>query len=63
MKGVLMTISSLPIDTSPTVDSAVIGMAVLSKSLDTVKEAGQNMIKMMEQSVNPNLGNSIDLRV
>lgn len=58
-----MTITSLPIDTSPTIDSAAIGMAVLSKSLDTVKEAGQNMIKMMEQSVNPNLGNSIDLRV
>lgn len=58
-----MIISSLPITPTPTVDSAAIGMAVLAKSLDTVKITGQNMIQMMEQSVAPNLGTNIDTRV
>lgn len=58
-----MTITSLPIATNPTIDSVTIGTAVLAKSLDTVETAGQNMIKMMEKSVNPNLGTNIDLRL
>ena len=58
-----MTISSLPIATNPTVASPAIGMAVLAKSLDTVEKTGQNMIKMMEQSVNPNLGKNLDVRL
>ena len=58
-----MIISSFPIIPNPTIDNAAIGMAVLSKSLDTIDVTGQNMIKMMEQSVNPNLGANIDTRV
>ncbi len=58
-----MNISSLPIVTSPTISNPTIGTAVMAKSLDTAKIAGQNMIKMMEMSVNPNLGANIDLRV
>ena len=38
-------------------------VAMLAKTLDTVEESGALMIKMMEQSVNPNLGQNIDLRV
>ncbi|MGB4657658.1 MAG: YjfB family protein [Mobilitalea sp.] len=58
-----MTIASLPVISQPTISSQVIGTAVLAKSLDTVKTAGQSMIKMMEQSVTPDLGQNIDARV
>jgi len=62
-KGAFMIISSLPIIPNPSIDSSSIGMAVLAKSLDTVEISGQNMIKMMEQSITPNLGVNIDTRV
>lgn len=39
------------------------GVLMLSKSLDTLEETGDNMIKMMEQSVTPNLGQNIDVYV
>jgi len=60
-----MVIASMPISTSmyQQASSPVIGMAVLSKSLDNAEQSGMNMIKMMEQSVNPNLGQNIDTRV
>ena len=38
-------------------------IAVLSKTLDTVEESGAMMIKMMEQSVTPHLGQNIDITV
>lgn len=58
-----MTISSIPIITDPTVAYQDIGVAVMAKSLDAATVAGQDMIKMMEQSINPYLGQNIDLRV
>lgn len=60
-----MVIASLPISTNQIqqASSPVIGMAVLSKSLDTAEKSGANLIKMMEQSVNPNLGKNIDTRI
>ena len=45
------------------VNSTTVGIAVLGKNLDTVEQAGQSLIKMMEQSVQPNLGTNIDIRV
>lgn len=38
-----------------------ISTAILSKSLDTVEDMGDSMIKMMEQSVHPELGQNIDI--
>lgn len=38
-------------------------IAVLAKTLDTVEESGDRMIKMMEQSVTPHLGQNIDITV
>jgi len=38
-------------------------IAMLSKTLDTVEETGAMMIKMMEQSVTPHLGQNIDITV
>ncbi|MGB8452260.1 MAG: YjfB family protein [Anaerocolumna sp.] len=44
--------------TITSVDTAVLGM-----NLDTVKKMGGDLIKMMEQSVNPNLGQNIDIKL
>ena len=38
-------------------------IAVLAKTLDTVEETGDMMLKMMEQSVTPHLGQNIDITV
>ena len=43
--------------------SPVIGMAVLSKSLETAVTQGQGMVQMMEQSINPDLGANIDISI
>ena len=40
-----------------------INVALLSKGLDNVEELGDDMVKMMEQSVHPNLGSNIDIMV
>ena len=40
-----------------------IQVAVLSKSLETYQTTGENLTKMMEASVNPNLGQNIDFSV
>ncbi|MBB2181563.1 YjfB family protein [Lachnospiraceae bacterium MD1] len=58
-----MGISSLPVSTNQPVNSVTVGIAVLSKNLDTIEQAGQGLIKMMEQSVTPHLGQNIDLRI
>lgn len=58
-----MNISGLPAQTNQPVDSVTVGIAVLAKNLDTIEKAGQGMIKMMEQSVQPDLGQNIDYKV
>jgi hypothetical protein len=40
-----------------------VGTAVLSMSLDTLETTGDDLVQMMEQSVNPNLGQSIDIKL
>lgn len=40
-----------------------VGVAVLGKQLDTVEVMGDSMLKMMEQSVTPHLGSSIDISI
>ena len=37
--------------------------AMLKKSLDNYKQTGEQLTKMMELSVNPNLGKNIDVRL
>ena len=58
-----MDIAGLSIAMSQNQTMTAIGTAVLSKNLDTVEQAGADMIKMMEQSVAPNLGGTIDIRL
>jgi hypothetical protein len=36
---------------------------VLSKSLDTFEDMGESQVKMLEQSVQPQLGQNIDMYV
>jgi hypothetical protein len=62
-KGACMKIASIPIPSNPPLNSVDVGIAVLSKNLDVIKDLGQSMIKMMEQSVTPHLGQNIDLKV
>ena len=40
-----------------------VSVAMLSKSLDTVKDMGDGMVKIMESSVTPYLGQNIDYYV
>ncbi|HEX3021810.1 MAG TPA: YjfB family protein [Lachnospiraceae bacterium] len=40
-----------------------VSASVLKMSMDTVEEASECMIKMMEQSVNPNVGSNIDISI
>ena len=43
--------------------SSQVGIAVLAKNLATIETLGDGMKKMMEMSVNPNLGANIDVQV
>lgn len=40
-----------------------VSVAMLSKSLDTVEDMGDEMVKIMESSVTPYLGQNIDYYV
>lgn len=39
------------------------GVAVLAQNMETMETTGDSMVKMMEQSVNPSVGQSIDIRL
>ncbi|MBQ8413034.1 MAG: YjfB family protein [Lachnospiraceae bacterium] len=40
-----------------------IDISILKKSLDSVESNGDMITRMMEQSVNPNIGANIDIRL
>ena len=40
-----------------------VGVAMLSKTLDSQEMQGDALAKMMEMSVNPNVGANIDIRL
>lgn len=58
-----MDIPALSMDMSQINLSSQVGVAMLSKSLDTLEIMGEGMTKMMEASVTPHLGQNIDLSV
>lgn len=43
--------------------NSAVGMAMLNKALDADQNAGDALAKMMEQSVNPMIGQNIDVRI
>lgn len=40
-----------------------VSTAMLAKSLDTLQDSGDSMIRMMENSVTPHLGGNFDMSV
>ncbi|HAG68541.1 MAG TPA: putative motility protein [Lachnospiraceae bacterium] len=40
-----------------------VGTAMLAKSIDTAESMGDDMVKMMERSVTPELGGNFDMSV
>lgn len=56
-----MDISGLSISMAQANVTSDFGIAMLDKSLDTLEDTGNGFIKMMEQSVAPNLGANIDV--
>ena len=58
-----MDIAALSMQASALQASDMVSVAVFKKTLETMEGTEESLIKMMEQSVNPNLGQNIDLRV
>lgn len=61
-----MSITSLgptSLSVSGTQKMDAIDISILKKSLDSVEMSGDMITKMMEQSVNPNIGANIDVRL
>lgn len=58
-----MDIPSLSVALSQVNIADQVSVALLSKTLDTAEQTNAKMIQMMEQSVQPNLGQTIDIRI
>ncbi len=58
-----MNIPALSIAMSQMEVTTEYNVAMLSKTLDTMEQSGAMMIKLMEQSVTPHLGQNIDISV
>jgi len=58
-----MDIGALSISMSTKALSEQVGIALARKTMDVANQNSQDLIKMMELSVNPNLGSNLDLRV
>jgi hypothetical protein len=58
-----MDIAALSMGLSSMNLSNEIGASVLKMAMDTVKDQSAEMTKMMEMSVNPHIGGSIDIKL
>ena len=58
-----MDIPALSMDMSYSKVMDKVGVAMLSKTLDTMETLGDGMTKMMEASVNPHIGQNFDVSV
>ncbi len=59
--GALADIALAQMPAISTTKPSDISIAMLSKQLDLTQEMGADMIKAMEQSVNPGIGGNIDV--
>ena len=59
----ITSLGSTNIALSDTRSMNVIDISILKKSLNSMESSGDMLTKMMEQSVNPNIGANIDVRV
>lgn len=58
-----MDISSLSTSMSLTNLQMNVGYSMLAKSMEVAEDTGDAITKIMEQSVNPNIGSNIDISV
>lgn len=63
-----MNIGKVSMTMSQIDTASKIGVVMLSKNIDTMEQAGDGLVKMidaaaMERSINPELGGNIDLRI
>lgn len=56
-----MDISSLSTSMSLTNLQMNVGYSMLAKSMEVAEDTGDAITKIMEQSVNPNIGSNIDI--
>lgn len=59
----ITTLGNMSISLSDTRSMNEIDTALLRKSLDIAETNGDMITRMMEQSVNPNIGANIDVRI
>ncbi len=59
----ITSLGSTNISLTDTRSMNAIDISILKKSLDTVETSGDMITRMMEQSVNPNIGANIDIRL
>lgn len=59
----MMDIAALSSGLSYAEVNSDIGIAVLKNSLELIDDMGEGMIKIMESSVNPDLGQNVDLYI
>lgn len=58
-----MDIAALSIASSQANIMTQVNTTVLAMNLDTIEQAGENMVKLLEQSVTPYLGQNIDISI
>ncbi len=59
----ITSLNSMNISLSDTQTMNAIDTSILKKSLDMMETNGDMLTSMMEQSVNPNIGANIDIRL
>ena len=59
----ISSVGSIGLSVSDGDSMNMIDISSLKKSLDAVEQNGDFLIQMMEQSINPNLGSNIDIRL
>ena len=59
----ISSVGSIGLSVSDVDSMNMIDISILKKSLDAVEQNGDFLIQMIEQSINPNLGSNIDIRL
>ena len=63
MDALAMNIASLSTDIAMSKTMTAVGTAVMKQNMDVNEAMGTEMVKMMEKSVTPTLGNNVDVRM
>ncbi|MGP1432750.1 MAG: YjfB family protein [Catonella sp.] len=63
MDGLSMSIASLSTDMAMAKTMTEVSTAVMKQNMDVNETLGNEMIKMMEKSVQPHLGNNVDVKL